>query len=163
MTINFVSADELSHAPEGYDCPFCRYMGGHYDDLNAPTDLVGTTDHAFARISPKWWPRNQGHVLVAPIGHFENLYVLPPAIGHAVFDLTRAVAVAMRESYGCSGISTRQHNEPAGNQDVWHHHIHVFPRFPDDQLYVRHDEAVYVDPAERAPFGALLRARLAQS
>ena len=85
---------------------------------------------------------------------------LPSAVGHAVFDLTRAFAVAMRETYGCSGISTRQHNEPAGNQDVWHHHVHVFPRYLNDQLYTRHDEAAYVSTEERAPYGALLRAHL---
>jgi histidine triad (HIT) family protein len=155
-----VKADEWNHAPESYDCPFCRFAGGSYDSLNASTDLVATTMHAFARVSPKWWPNNRGHVIIAPVEHFENLYALPSVVGHAVFDLTRAIAVAMRETYGCSGISTRQHNEPAGNQDVWHHHVHVFPRYPNDQLYTRHDEAAYVSPEERAPYSALLRAHL---
>ena len=31
-------------------------------------------------------------------------------MGHAVWDLTRRVAVAMRETFPCEGISTRQHN-----------------------------------------------------
>jgi hypothetical protein len=40
----------------------------------------------------------------------------------------------MRDAFGCEGISTRQHNGPAGNQDVWHFHLHVFPRYPNDGL-----------------------------
>jgi len=35
--------------------------------------------------------------------------------------------MALRAAYGCEGTSTRHYNEPAGNQDVWHIHIHVFP------------------------------------
>lgn len=76
-----MKADEWNHAPESYDCPFCRFAGGSYDSLNASTDLVATTMHAFARVSPKWWPNNRGHVIVAPVEHFENLYALPSVVG----------------------------------------------------------------------------------
>lgn len=38
-------------------------------------------------------------------------------------------------AFGCEGISTRQHNGPAGDQDVWHYHLHVFPRSPCDGLH----------------------------
>jgi histidine triad (HIT) family protein len=31
------------------------------------------------------------------------------------------------------GISTRQHNEPAGDRDVWHRHVHVFARQHGDE------------------------------
>jgi histidine triad (HIT) family protein len=62
---------------------------------------------------------------VVPVAHYENLYVLPAKAGHAVHDLVREVTVAIRHSYGCDGVLTRQHNEPAGNQDAWHYHVHV--------------------------------------
>jgi histidine triad (HIT) family protein len=41
----------------------------------------------------------------------------------------------MKIIYQCDGVSTRQHNEPAGNQDVWHYHVHVTARFSDDNFY----------------------------
>ncbi len=47
----------------------------------------------------------------------------------------RAVALALKAAYGCDRVSTRQHNEPAGGQDVWPYHLHVFPRYPGDGLY----------------------------
>lgn len=44
-------------------------------------------------------------------------------------------ALALKAALSCDGISTRQQNEPAGDQDVWHYHVHVFPRYADDGLY----------------------------
>jgi histidine triad (HIT) family protein len=145
-----------SHEPPGYDCPFCRIQQGVHNERNQPEDVVAVTGLAYARIAPKWWPGNAGAALVIPRDHHENLYAMPREAGHAVWDLTQQVATAMRTTYGCDGISTRQHNEPVGNQDVWHLHVHVFPRYADDRLYVRHREARYVDAGDRAPYADLL-------
>lgn len=146
-----------SHAPNGYPCPFCRFQQGRFDEHNQPSDVVAVTERAFARIAPKWWPDNPGAVLVIPRMHVENIYDLSPADGAAVWELTQKVAIGIRSSYGCTGTSIRQHNEPAGNQDVWHLHVHVFPRHPDDRLYQRHDDAQWVDPSRREPFATRLR------
>lgn len=150
-----------THEPAGYDCPFCRMQLGVHDDHNEPEDVVAVTDLAYARISPKWWPANPGAVLVIPRAHHENLYAIPAPVGHAVWDLTQQVAVAMRESYDCDGVSTRQHNEPAGNQDVWHLHVHVFPRHDGDRLYEQHLSTRWVTPAERRPYADRLATALA--
>ena len=125
----------FNHEPDDYDCPFCRLIGGGEDDLTRQQGIVLRTDRALAFVASRWWPNNRGHVLVVPTAHHENLYDLPPTYGHAVHDAVRDVAVAIRHTYGCAGTSTRQHNEPAGYQDAWHHHVHVFPRYDGDQLY----------------------------
>lgn len=148
------------HEPPDYDCPFCRIQEGVHDVHNQPGDVVAVTDLAYARVSPKWWPDNPGAALVIPRGHHENLYDIPAGAGHAVWDLTRQVAIAMRGSYDCTGISTRQHNEPDGNQDVWHLHVHVFPRHEDDRLYQRHHDTRWATPEEREPYAARLAAAL---
>lgn len=134
---------------------------GVFNEHNPPDDVVAVTEHAYARISPKWWPANPGAAMVMPRGHHENLYSIPPADGHAVWDLTQQVALAMRRAYSCEGVSTRQHNEPAGNQDVWHLHVHVFPRHDEDWLYLRDRESRWESPAERAPYAAALAQALA--
>jgi len=54
----------------------------------------------------------------------------------------------MKNTYGCNGISTRQHNEPAGNQ-LWHYHLHVYPRYENDNLYLT--KGYFTEPDER-PF-----------
>ena len=150
-----------SHEPPAYDCPFCRLQRGVHDGLNRAEDVVAVTDLAYARISPTWWPLNPGAVLVIPREHHENLYELPPAVGHAVWDLTQRVAIAMRAASACDGTSTRQHNEPAGGQDVWHLHVHVFARHDGDRLYESHRDSRYADVAERAEYAERLAAELA--
>jgi histidine triad (HIT) family protein len=97
---------------------------------------------------------------VIPRRHHENLYDLPDDVGHEIWDLTRRVAVAMKKVYQCDGVSTRQHNEPAGDQDVWHLHVHVFPRYQGDQLYLRHMDAAYTPAVDRAPYALRLQALL---
>jgi histidine triad (HIT) family protein len=147
----------VSHEPPGYVCPFCRLVAGGEDALNAQRDIVRRNAGAVAFVAPRWWPGNLGHVLVVPMGHHENLYALPPAAGHAVHDLMREVAVAIRATYGCDGVSTRQHNEPAGNQDVWHYHVHVYPRYAGDDLYGSQPLAQPASAAERLPYAEKLR------
>jgi histidine triad (HIT) family protein len=131
----YLGGMETSHEPPGYVCPFCERLAGRSDAVGSVEDIVRRTEHAAAFVSPRWWPHNRGHVLVVPAEHHENLYSIPADAYAAVGDLVREVAVAIRATYGCDGVSTRQHNEPAGNQDVWHLHIHVFPRYEGDRLY----------------------------
>lgn len=147
----------FNHEPAGYDCPFCVLADGRPNGVNALNDVVVRTRDALALISPHWWPNNHGHVLVVPLAHHENLYDLPPDAGHAVHDLTREIAVAIRTTYGCDGVSTRQHNEPVGHQSVWHYHVHVHPRYPDDELYASEPEADYATVEQRDPYARRLR------
>ena len=102
-------------------------------------------------------PRSSAH---PPCQAPENLYDVPPAVGAALWELTRRVAVALRRTSNCSGTSTRQHNEPAGGQDVWHLHVHVFPRHEGDGLYELHNQARWVTPDERRPYADALREAL---
>ncbi|WP_456825154.1 HIT family protein [Cellulomonas sp. P5_E12] len=149
-----------SHEPDDYLCPFCLLQRGVVSGHNQQSDVVATTDLALALISPKWWPANPGAALVISREHHESLYDLPRATGHAVWDLVQEVAVAMRTAYACDGISVRQHNEPAGAQDVWHFHVHVFPRHDGDRLYERDLEARWVATDERARYARVLATEL---
>ena len=118
------------HEPDGYECPFCRIAAGHL-----PERVVRRTDQVMTLVNIKWWEHNAGGCLVVPIEHHENVYELPPRLGTPIQAAVREIALALKSALGCDGISTRQHNEPAGNQDVWHHHTHVFPRWHGDGLY----------------------------
>ncbi|MGW6199067.1 HIT family protein [Kribbella sp. NPDC055110] len=142
----------FNHAPENYECPFCRLGAGGEDRLTKQRDVVLRTDGALAFVASRWWPNNRGHVLVIPSSHHENLYDLPPAAGHAVQDVVREVAIAIRSTYGCDGVSTRQHNEPAGYQDAWLYHVHVFPRYVGDELYATRHLAEAATAEEREPY-----------
>ena len=144
-------------------CPFCAVVAGR--DNVAPhtqqSDVVLRTAQVTAFINARWWPNNAGHVLVVPNTHVENIFELTPELAAAVHEAARRVALAFKQVYGCAGISTRQHNEPAGDQEVWHYHLHVFPRYVDDGLYTLDHLHRYTTPEERAPYAARLREHFA--
>lgn len=147
----------FNHVPDGYECPFCRLVSGHGDHISSPEDFVRRNGLATALVSPRWWPNNKGHVLVVPDTHHENLYDLPRQAGHAVHDLVQEIATAIRSTYDCDGTSTRQHNEPAGGQDVWHYHVHVYPRYTGDAFYRSPSIGGFVSYEEKAPYVYRLR------
>ncbi|TFB25088.1 HIT domain-containing protein [Filobacillus milosensis] len=148
---------EYSHKPEGYECPFCRVVSG-VERPNKGTkqrDIIYQNEYITVFIASKWWPNNKGHVLVVPNEHYENIYELPADIAAEIHRGAQLVAFAMKDTYECDGISTRQHNEPAGNQDVWHYHLHVYPRYDNDCLY--HTKGSFTDPEERIFYAEKLR------
>lgn len=154
----------FSHAPAGYDCPFCRIVhgGSNIPPYTTQHDVIYATDHVTAFLSAHWWPQNPGHAIVVPNAHIENIYSLTPDLAAHVHEAARQIAIAFKWVYDCDGISTRQHNEPGGYQEVWHYHLHVFPRFTGDQLYERTHEYRLTTPEERLPYAEKLRAYFAE-
>jgi histidine triad (HIT) family protein len=128
-----------THAPPGYVCPFCLVARGIENEhvYTVESDVVYRAGAVTAFVASHQWPGNEGNVLVIPNGHFENVYDFPPELAVELQRAVRAVALALKAALGCDGVSTRQHNEPAGSQDVWHYHVHVTPRYEGDDLYRR--------------------------
>jgi histidine triad (HIT) family protein len=121
--------DEVyNHEPVNYVCPLCTVVGGGTTALDSQDDIVERTQTTITLMSSFWYPARPGNVLVLPTAHYENLFDLPSPIAHAVADAVKRVAVAMRTVYDCAGITVRQNNEPAGDQEIWHFHTHVLPR-----------------------------------
>ena len=149
----------ISHAPKNYICPFCAFVKNTEAEgvLQVQQDIIYQDHFITAFISPKWWEKNPGNVIIIPNEHFENIYDLPNELGYKIHDAAKEVAIALKTVYKCDGVSTRQHNEPAGNQDVFHYHLHVFPRYTNDNLYKNHDKKRFVSPEERLPFAEKLR------
>ena len=118
------------HAPDDYQCPFCRLLSGDY--LTAVghriEELVYEDEQVVVFPARHHKHGNKGNLLVVPRQHIENLYELPLHLAEPLLRATQLAAAGLRQVLGCDGISIRQHNEPAGGQDVWHYHIHVFPR-----------------------------------
>lgn len=155
----------VRHAPPGYICPFCLVAQGVENEhvWSRRQDVVYRDAFVTAFIAAAWWPNNPGHLLIVPNRHYENLYELPVAYAAAIHSAAQQIARALRHTYSCDGISTRQHNEPGGNQDVWHYHLHVFPRYHNDQLYELTPQRRYTLPEERLPYAERVRAWLASA
>jgi histidine triad (HIT) family protein len=129
-----------NHEPPGYICPFCEIITRAKvgQPLTQLSEVVYYSEMATAFLAIHRRPKNPVNVLVVPNAHIENIYDLPLEYASPIHQLTRAIAISLKVVYGCDGVSTRQHNEPAGSQDVWHYHVHVTPRFPGDNFYKSH-------------------------
>ncbi len=123
-----------THAPQNYDCPFCRFAQNIGDAQNFPkhTDKIFQNEHVTTFLAARMIPNNPGHVLIIPNEYFENIYDLPVTLALEIQLLGKAVSLAMKAAYTCDGITLRQHNEPSGGQHIWHYHLHVISRYEDD-------------------------------
>lgn len=147
------------HAPKNYQCPFCaiaRLEEGEHNLFNKDF-LVYQDKHLTSWISSAKWPPVTGIVIIIPNKHLENIYDMPDELLSKIHILAKKIAVAMKKSYKTDGISMRQHNEPAGNQDVYHYHFQVLPRYTGDSLYINHKKKTAATDEERTKFAKILR------
>ncbi|MBU9736140.1 HIT family protein [Diplocloster agilis] len=79
-------------------------------------------------------PAARGHALILPKQHYANIYELDESIAAKAFVLAKKMAAHMTEVLGCEGFNIVQNNGPLAGQTVFHFHIHLIPRYPDDQV-----------------------------
>ncbi|MCY4453965.1 MAG: HIT family protein [Immundisolibacterales bacterium] len=103
------------------NCIFCRIVAG--TARSHPVWDDGET-LAFMDLNPL----AEGHVLVIPKPHWENLFETPaPALG-AVMDTAKRMAHAIRATIAPPGLGVYQVNGRAAGQTVFHYHVHLIPR-----------------------------------
>jgi histidine triad (HIT) family protein len=151
-----------NHAPQDYVCPICLGINGIENEqtLIRQSDIVLKNDFITAFISSFFIGQNNGHVVIVPNQHFENIYDIPLEDAHAIFDASQKIALALKEAYKCEGITILQNNEPAGNQHAFHYHMHVFPRYANDNLHENMMNKKLTTPEERLPFAEKLKEAL---
>jgi histidine triad (HIT) family protein len=83
-------------------------------------------------------PVNPGHVLVIPIQHADYLADLAEETGAHMFRIAQRVAAAIRSSgIACEGVNLFLADGEAAGQEVFHVHLHVFPRYEGDGFGLR--------------------------
>jgi len=83
-------------------------------------------------------PVNAGHVLVIPNRHASRLAEMPERDGSEVFRVAQRIAAALQRSgIRCQGINLSLADGEAAGQEVFHVHLHVFPRFEGDGFAIK--------------------------
>lgn len=134
-------------------CPFCEWRDG-----DSPTKVF-EDDLAFVAVDQRQ-PR-EGHVLVMPKAHVENLFGLDQATGAAIVATARRAALAIQAAFAPDGISLWSSNGPGAHQEVPHFHLHVMPRWIDDGILRIYPQG-FNSPGmeERAAMAARIREHL---
>lgn len=114
------------------NCVFCSILSG-----DIPAHFVYKDDLVAAFLSLE--QPNPYKVLVIPRVHVETVYDLSDEQASAIFKATVKIARAVRDASKCEGMNLVQSNGKAGQQDVFHFHLHIVPRFFGDRIVFNWD------------------------
>jgi len=117
------------------DCIFCQIAAG-----KERASFVWEDPHVFGMMSLE--QPTPCKVLMIPRQHVESLFDLSDDLAAKFFQATVKVARAVRDASGCPGLNIVQSNGKLGQQDVFHFHLHIVPRFKDDGITLRWDNTV---------------------
>lgn len=108
------------------DCIFCKIVSGEI-----PSRKIGENSGAIAFLDI--YPASKGHALVIPKGHYRDIFEIPESDSLEVMKLVREIALKYKEFADISNINIVSSNGRAAEQDIFHLHIHVVPRFEGDK------------------------------
>jgi histidine triad (HIT) family protein len=112
-------------------CIFCDIAAGI-----APASVVHRDDCCMAFMDIQ--PVTPGHLLVIPLAHSACLADLDRTTGSHLFAIAQRLASAIRQSgLKSDGINFFLADGDAAGQEVFHVHLHVFPRFAGDGFGLR--------------------------
>lgn len=55
-------------------------------------------------------------------------------MGDGFYPVLKKVALAVKTAFNAEGIYMFQQNEPASGQEVFHSHVHIIPRYINDDF-----------------------------
>ncbi len=120
------------------NCIFCKIASGAipagkiYEDEN----FVAILDIS---------PASEGHTLLIPKAHVQDVYDLPEAVGKEIYPVLTKLSHALKRNFAFDGLNILQNNGEVAGQTVFHFHIHLIPRHTGDTVAVKWD-AVNVSP-----------------
>jgi histidine triad (HIT) family protein len=102
------------------DCIFCQIIR-----KETPASIVYEDANVVAFLTNR--PVNEGHTLVVPKRHYENIYEISEEEAAYLFKVAKRFAQAVRDAVSADGIRLVQNNGWAAGQVVSHLHVHVIP------------------------------------
>lgn len=116
------------------DCEFCKIVSGEFKSSKIYED---DSILAFMDIQPV----NEGHILIIPKKHVELIADLDDETSAKMFILTNKINKALRKSdLKLEGINYFLADGESGGQEVFHTHLHIYPRFDGDGFGMVYNE-----------------------
>jgi histidine triad (HIT) family protein len=108
------------------DCVFCAVLRGEQ-----PGSLFYADDEVAGLLDIN--PVTEGHALIIPRRHAADLAALGELTGQRLWTVAQRTAAALRASgLRCEGVNLFLADGEAAFQEVFHVHLHVFPRYAGD-------------------------------
>jgi len=117
------------------NCVFCSILEG-----KSPVSIV--YEDELVVVFPTTEPVNTGHMLIVPRLHAPYLADLDEATTLHVMKIAGRISRAIRKSgIKCEGINWFLADGEAAEQEVFHFHFHVYPRFNNDGFGFKYDKS----------------------
>ncbi|MFW5853459.1 MAG: HIT family protein [Patescibacteria group bacterium] len=107
------------------DCLFCKIIS-----QEVPAEIVWSNDNWLAFLDIH--PINPGHTLLVPKSHFKNFFTLPENLLSEIGPLASNLGQTITKAVKADGFNLGINNDPAAGQIIFHTHIHLMPRFDND-------------------------------
>jgi len=108
------------------DCIFCKLANG---EIPARTIYE---DELF-RVILDASPATRGHALILPKEHYKDLFDLGEKEKAALMEVSQKVALKMKEKLKFDGLNLVQNNGQLAGQTVFHFHLHLIPRYNNEE------------------------------
>lgn len=107
------------------DCLFCKII-----NKEIPAKIIDENDSVIVFLSL------QNHPLVVPKKHLETIFDMDNETGSEVIKETIKISKAVKTGLQADGVNLLQNNGTAANQEVMHFHLHIKPRFHNDEVKI---------------------------
>ncbi len=112
-------------------CVFCKIVR-----RELPASVLAEDEHSLAFMDIR--PINPGHFLVIPKAHAARLADLPSGTGGRIFEMARDLAAGLYYSgVRCEGVNVHLADGEVAGQEIFHVHLHVYPRYAGDGVGLR--------------------------
>lgn len=120
------------------DCIFCKIAAG---EIPSATVYEDNDFKVILDISPA----AKGHVIIIPKKHGDDIFQLSNEDASKVFVLAKNIGKALMDELKCDGLNILQNNGEAAGQTVFHFHMHLIPRFKDDNVTITWSSMKYLN------------------
>lgn len=118
-------------------CVFCEIIKG-----NIPSKKIYEDDKFLAILDIS--QTTYGHSLVMPKKHYENMLEMPENEYSELMSLTHRLAGKIVKNLDASGLNVLTNTNPSAGQTVMHTHVHIIPRYDDnDSIRIEFKENNY--------------------
>ena len=111
------------------ECIFCKIANGEI-----PSKTIYEDDDF--RVILDIGPATRGHALILPKEHYNDLFEMPEEMAAKAVILAKKIAVKLKDSLHCDGLNLVQNNGSCAGQTVLHFHLHLIPRYKDDNQHI---------------------------
>ncbi len=121
------------------DCLFCEIIKG-----NIPSKKVYEDDKVFVFLDIN--PNTNGHMLIVPKKHIVTVDDIDNDLAIHILEVEKKLKRLLEEKLNIEGLTIIQNN--GLGQEVKHYHVHLIPRYKDDNWKTIYNKDILKDIEE---------------